>query len=314
MSRLAPQIRWWPEYVYHATDIRNAAGIITHGALLSRRKATELNLMMVDNASPNVISRTAPQYQSYARLYFRPRTPTQYHSEGLRPESERMQSLGRPHCPVPVFFVFSAYDVLSLDVTEFSNGNLASTNVVRGSNLDFFQSIPFEQVFHDRAHDPGDHAITFHRCAEVLIPNELSLDPYLRFVVCRSEPERQTLLHLLPPRTAVAWQTKIKLAESGDYYFRQFTYVEEVHIPADVDTGSVIFRFNPSSRTRGPTRIDFEYVEAGSRQVHRWSGSRPDLRHDLVIRLPRANSGVVTLRLDGDLAYSAHQYFGEIPF
>lgn len=36
-------------------------------------------------------------------LYFRPRTPTQFHNEGIRPPLQRGQS--GAHCPVPIFFV-----------------------------------------------------------------------------------------------------------------------------------------------------------------------------------------------------------------
>jgi hypothetical protein len=53
---------WWPKYVYHFTDVRNAANILEDGILYSRAEASRLARMMVDNASPEIIAQTRPQY------------------------------------------------------------------------------------------------------------------------------------------------------------------------------------------------------------------------------------------------------------
>src|SRR5690349_6275747 len=94
--------RWWPDYLFHFTDIQNALNILKHGFLLPRNKAKELKLMATDNASPDVISKTGGKWKNYVRLYFRPRTPTQYKNEGFRPLGQR--ELGGAHCPVPIVF------------------------------------------------------------------------------------------------------------------------------------------------------------------------------------------------------------------
>ncbi|MCK4449304.1 MAG: DUF4433 domain-containing protein, partial [Anaerolineae bacterium] len=80
-ARLGP-LSWWPRYVYHFTDVRNAASIIQSGHLYSRAGAERRNLMKIDNASPQIIQQTRPEHLEYVRLYFRPRTPTQYRNEG----------------------------------------------------------------------------------------------------------------------------------------------------------------------------------------------------------------------------------------
>lgn len=39
---------WWPRYVYHFTDIQNAASVIQSGYLYSRAEAERRGLMKVD--------------------------------------------------------------------------------------------------------------------------------------------------------------------------------------------------------------------------------------------------------------------------
>lgn len=43
-TRLGP-LRWWPRYVYHFTDVHNAASIIRSGHLYSRAEAERRGLM-----------------------------------------------------------------------------------------------------------------------------------------------------------------------------------------------------------------------------------------------------------------------------
>lgn len=191
---------WWPRFVYHFTDVRNAVRILSAGELLSRAEAQRRGVMTVDNASPQVIGHTQPEHLEFVRLYFRPRTPTQYNNEGIRPTDQR--KLGGAHCPVPIYFCFDAFSVLTLDEAMFSDGNIGSARVNIRDDRDFFKAIPFQLVFHNSAFYPEDRdEIVFRRNAEALIPNRLSLKPHLKFIVCRSSAEQRTLLHLLPDRT-----------------------------------------------------------------------------------------------------------------
>jgi hypothetical protein len=132
---------WWPKYVYHFTDVQNAARILTDGTLYCRMEAERLGRMVIDNASPDVIVQTKPEHTRFVRFYFRPRTPTQYRNEGIRPIADRQ--LGGAHCPVPVYFCFDALDLLARDTTETSNGNMGSPRAFHSSERDFFFSIPF---------------------------------------------------------------------------------------------------------------------------------------------------------------------------
>jgi hypothetical protein len=135
--------------------------------------------MKIDNASPQIIQQTRPEHLEYVRLYFRPRTPTQYRNEGIRPVNQR--ELGGAHCPMPVYFCFDALTVLALDRTEFSDGNMGSARASHSAERDFFLSIPFHLVFHNRWFTPDERdEIVFRRNAEVLVPGSLPLDPALK--------------------------------------------------------------------------------------------------------------------------------------
>jgi hypothetical protein len=306
-ARLGP-LGWWPRYVYHFTDVHNAVGIIQSGCIYSRAEADQRGLMKVDNASPEIIEQTRPRHMQYARLYFRPRTPTQYCNEGIRPINQR--KLGGAHCPIPVYFCFDALTVLGRDDTEFSNGNMGSTYVCHSSERDFFLSIPFHLVFHNRGFPPDErNEIIFHRNAEVLVPSSLSLAPALRFIACRSAVERQTLLHLLPDDLGHQWATRIRLGEHG-LFERKWTYVEEVVTVGD----KTIFRFNPNTSTPGPFQVTFSYREAGEDSSRTWKGGQAVLNNLLHIRVPGAVRGTATLHLDDALAFAGSLRFEEIPF
>jgi hypothetical protein len=305
-ARLHP-LDWWPRYVYHFTDVQNAAGILQTGQLFSRSEARRRGLMRVDNASPAIIDQTHQAHLDYVRLYFRPKTPTQFRNEGIRPATQR--ELGA-HCPVPIFFCFDALEVLCLDGTEFSDGNMASAHATHSGEQDFFFDIPFHLVFHNRAFTPLEHdAIVFHRHAEVLVPSRLPLEPQLKLVACRSSAERETLLQLLPPGVRRRWAPNIRLGLQG-LFERRWTYVEEVVVVDD----TVVFRFNPNTITPGPFKVEFNYEDDETRQSRSWTGQRQALNKELRIRVGHASSGTVTLRLDDALAYASWVPFQEIPF
>ncbi|HSH81894.1 MAG TPA: DarT ssDNA thymidine ADP-ribosyltransferase family protein [Herpetosiphonaceae bacterium] len=298
---------WWPQYVYHFTDVHNAAKIIQSGCLYSRSECTRLGIMSVDNASPEIIQQTNREHLQYVRLYFRPRTPTQYRNEGIRPVGQRQ--LGA-HCPVPVFFCFDALGILAQDDTEFSNGNMGSSWAEHSSTHEFFQSIPFQYVFHNGwLSDEEKGKVIFHRNAEVLVPERLPLFPTLKFIACRSAAERQTLLHLLPATVKNEWGQHIRIPGEG-LFERRWTFVQEVVVVDD----SVIFRFNPNTQTPGPFRVRFSYQENGSEQVRQWEALKPDIKGSKRIHVEGASIGVAELYLDDALAFADTLIFDDLPF
>ena len=113
---------WWANFVFHYAELQNAISILETGALYSRDEATNRGLLSTDSASASVLASTSDAYKSYVRLYFRPKTPTQYSNEGIRPHDAIVHDA---HCPVPVFLLFDSRDVLTRTSTRFSNGSLA---------------------------------------------------------------------------------------------------------------------------------------------------------------------------------------------
>lgn len=117
---IGPARQWWPKYVFRFDDIQNAVRILQSGKVSCRAKRGEA----LETASQEVLGHTEETWKNHVRLYFRPRTPTQYQVEGFRPQGQ-FGSL-QAHMPVPVFFLFDAKDILTRASTKFSNGNLAA--------------------------------------------------------------------------------------------------------------------------------------------------------------------------------------------
>jgi len=165
---------WWPRFIFHFTNINNAVSILESGKMLSRTRSETTGEMITDNASPIVMGQTEIRWKDYVRLYFRPRTPTQYNNEGFRPIAQRELN---SHCPVPVYFMFNSKKLLSRENASFSKGSLATSNTTIFSDAKSFKEIPFHLVYHDDRIEPYERSsIVFHRHAEVVVPNELDLD------------------------------------------------------------------------------------------------------------------------------------------
>jgi ssDNA thymidine ADP-ribosyltransferase, DarT len=313
-DQLRPSGReWWPRYVYHYTDVQNAASILRTGCIYSRAEATRRGLMVNDNASGAVIAQTLSAHQTYVRLYFRPRTPTQYQNEGIRPIQQRYCPDSRfppAHCPVPVFFCFDAVKILSDDATEFSNGNMGSARADHGSSYEFFQRIPFQEVYHQGSftQDQRDD-IVFHRSAETLVPNALALEPALEMITCRSIAERQTLLHLLPARLRNKWEHKIRLGYEG-LFERQWAFIEAV----SVVEGKAILKPNPTLHQESPYRLKLIYCEEGALADSTWEGQVDNFTQALSFTISGAQCGELRFFIEDCLAFASNVSFEEIPF
>jgi len=81
--------KYWPRFAFHFTDILNAVSILKTGAIVSRNYAQQNGIMINDNASSSVIENTSASVENNVRLYFRPRTPTQYYNEGFQTKISR---------------------------------------------------------------------------------------------------------------------------------------------------------------------------------------------------------------------------------
>jgi hypothetical protein len=206
--------------------------------LLSRRASA--GRRPKDIAGTDVINLTERAH-NFARLYFRPRNPTQWNVEGVRKPEELYGGDPNTHAPVLVVFVFDARKILCRDGVYFSNGNMQSASSLLGDNDEFFRSIDFSKVYHVGGIS-GDRSIITARCAEILIPNRLILDECLSHVLCRSQAERLMLISGLGS-DAGRWASRIHVSSDTSVFEKKYAYVESILLRRD----GVVFQLKPRS-------------------------------------------------------------------
>lgn len=297
--------KWIPRYVYHFTDVQNAVGVLRSGELMSRAEASARGAMRNDNAASDVIENTPAAHKQFARLYFRPRTPTQWHSEGIRAPADRYHGA---HCPVPIFLAFDLIDTLLKDGVNVSNGNMASGRVSFTDTEEFFKTLPFALIYHDGPIAQAQRAdIVFHRHAEVLVPRSLAIAPTLRWILCRSHAERETLLYLLGD----ARQRLEHLVKVGD---QKLFYANHFHVDRVEVVGAaprVSFYLNaPSGRT---ACVRFQLTSQTSGKTWTWSSDAWS-QSVLTIGLAGTEAGPMHLWIEDCLAYAALPSHSDAPF
>ncbi len=199
--------------------------------------------------------------------------------------------------------LFDAQDILTRQSTEFSEGNLAKYPST-GNDSEFFDNIPFKEVYHDDRFDKAQRDnIVFRRHAEVMIPTELDLSA-LRFVGCRTQAEYETLMFLLTEESRAQWSGKIGLSSRMNLHNRMWTFVEQ----AVLTPTKVTFTFNPSTLTPGPFSLYFEVVEQATGKSYIYQNASATCSSNLVIALKslrHPENYSVRLTLDEKLAYSS---------
>lgn len=104
--------------------------------------------------------------------------------------------------------------------------------------------------------------IVFRRNAEVIVPRSLDLNA-LYHVYCRSNAERETLLHFLPPNLRSRYQDKIVATTRSFLFYRQQTFIEIVRLSSE----AAFVHFSPETKSPGPFRLRIE-LETPSFQGH----------------------------------------------
>ena len=243
--------KWWVDFLFHFTDIKNAVNILNSGFLFSRDEVERQRIDFADSASSQIIDQTDATLTDCVRFYFRPRTPTQYRNEGFRPLNQLFQGA---HCPVPIYFLFDMREIISLNATRFSDGNLASSRRSIFCSADEFIRLPFEDIYEE-----GKWYITIPKQAEVIYPKRISLD-YLKYICCRSQAEYETLYNLLSPVVWNRWKSKVRIRNPHLLFYKRWLHIEEVRLKKE----SIDINFNlPDENERqyhGPfkIRVDIE--------------------------------------------------------
>lgn len=307
--------RWWPNFLFHYTDLQNAVSILKDGYLYSRTIAEDKGKLRVSSGSPSVLAWTDKYIRTCARLYFRPKTPTQFHTEGIQSQQTLAKSpFPGAHCPVIVFFLFDAEDVLTRESCEFSDGNLGSPQANRYSTAAELRELPWKKIYHQGSFDRSRYEeadIVLRRNAEVIVPDGLSLDA-LRYIYCRSDAEKETLLHLLPEQVRKTYQSKIVSTTRSVLFYRRNTFLEAVRLSAQ----SARFTFSPETRSPGPFVLTVEvYPDHDAAKKLERNPYEIDIRSPLVVTFPTPfYKYEIHLKLDDYLAYANRYEDVEVPF
>ena len=193
---LANEISWWTDYLYHFTDVHNVVSILYNGWIYSRSQAIANHTMVNDNASRAVIEATRNENKGYARLYFRPLTPTQFHNEGYKPVEVRKTDINA-NCPIPVFLCLGVNETLQLPGTKFAERGISGLHNDIKEGLEEFQKLEFSKIYHDGWFLPEDREIIEYRQSEVIREGGFPIWLLLKWIICRTQAERETLLFLL---------------------------------------------------------------------------------------------------------------------
>lgn len=196
LENLDCQTSAWKGYIYHFTHVENAASILREQKLFSRNSCRQRLSSFADAAGQGLIAHTRPDVLSFARFYFRPLTPTQWHNELLGRRKGNIYAL----CPVPIFLRFNLSSVLRTHGRQcmVSDGNLASSSTQYGNSIEFLnQCFDFKNVFGSVG---GKGAIFRASQQEFIVKQCLDLSALSLqdiTVICRNAQDKEVLTNLV---------------------------------------------------------------------------------------------------------------------
>lgn len=287
-----------PRYLYHFTDIENLISIIEKSYICSREYAIEKNLMKNDNASSEVIHKTSETNKKFVRLYFRPKTPTQYHNEGIK--SVGRDYLYDAHCPIPVFLLFDSKAMLSRQNTQFVERNLALNPPIK-KDIDDLLLFDFEKIFHSGPTQKGDKEIIEKRHAEVLIEEKCDLTS-LKYIVCRSMAEKEMLEKLLSYKGIDTTLLDIRVDGQNLLYNKSKAYIDYVELALEyIKVGFVNFNYLTSTDeiiflmknllTNESQEVELEVSQCASPSIFRISGDKDVYEFSILVNRKLAYFG-----------------------
>lgn len=299
--------RHWPARLFRHEPLENAALILKSGVLLSRRDAA--GKIVRDIAPTAIIGRRTVAHDK-VRLYFRPKSPTQFHMEGISRPTELYE--GR-QAQALVILIFRAEDILTQRGVKFSDQNMQLYGTVQRSTDAEFRLIPFDSVYHegviiDRQTAQGDD-IVHRRCAEVLLPSPLQLPDHLQGVLCRSPAERATLLHLLG-NSANQWSERIRVFTEPGLFQNRYAYLNTV----DGGPDGVAFTISPRHDGAAVTTTMWVWDDHGNQLMHLTPRYLDPAKPWKTRNSLKPGTYLVRFELEGCLAYEAPFVIDELPF
>ncbi len=306
---------WWVDYLFHFTDIKNAVNVLNQGFLYSRQAAIDKNLLKEDSASSQIIQQTVSDFTDHVRFYFKPLTPTAYHTEGFKPLNKLYHDA---HCPVPIYFLFNFRKVLARVDSKFSSGSLASHHHEVFDSPDEFIHLPFRDIYHNSPLKYRKQEIINHRHTEVIVPKSISLN-YLEYIVCRSQAEYETLYNLLSTSVWQHWKPKVAVSKRRQLFNNEWFYAKE----CTLESRSASIQFNSPNQERffGPFKIRVDFTDNTTGETYFFERNYTDVFAEipnlqLSLDLSDMNSFNYTARvkIDGKLAYVGKYTGDNIPF
>lgn len=298
-SEYYPHRKHWPARLFHHAPLENAVAILQAGVLRSRNDP--LNPHPRDVAARDVIN-TRGDAHDYVRLYFRPKTPTQYSIEGIR-KLNKCPYGEATHAPFLVMFALDARSVLCQPDVRFSDRNMQLGATISGDTEEYFGQIPFEKVFSE-GNTGGDRSITDARSAEVLASSPLGLRECLREIYFRSEPERDTVLHMLGEQRET-WARMCHVSDALKVFQKRHTFVQEVTLTPE----GITFLLNPR-HDLAKIKVAISITDAAGQRVADFYNealdARPPGNNRWIYKHPFADGTYkVEIHLEGHLAYRA---------
>lgn len=223
----------WKGYIYHFTHVENAFSILTDEKLLARNLCGNFK----DSAGGNLIAHTREDIKNFARFYLRPKTPTQWHNEGLGKRRGDIYAF----CPVPIFFRFNMKKVLETHGSKcaISSGNLASASSHYGNSAIFLEQYFDFDYLYSELQQVGKETFLKASQQEFIVHNYLTLsklDLEDVSIICRTEKDKETLLNLLGSNSKYASRIfeEQEIVGEGSLFYNNNPYV------SINDTGSFI--------------------------------------------------------------------------
>ncbi|NKX39694.1 DUF4433 domain-containing protein [Rhodobacteraceae bacterium R_SAG5] len=285
----------WPKNLFRHEPVQNAISILKSGTLVSRSDATERGILNLDIAPENIIQ-NRDEAHANVRLYFRPRTPTQFHIEGIRkPEDYYM---GR-HAGFLVMLVFDSQAILTMDSTKFSSCNMQSpySEVLDGDWG--FDTLDFNGIYHDQAYPTDDEKRK--RCAEVLAKSPLYLDHTLEFIVVRTDADVVALKFLLIREGLAHLVPKIRKSYSTGVFFERYTAMDFV----DTSPGRINFKLR-GTYSSGDIKTELTVFDDTNHKQHiLYSGNLSPLKKYYVEHQLPAGSYRILFELEDCFAHES---------
>ena len=307
---------WWPDYLFHFTDIKNVVQIINTAELLSRGELIRRQKDWEDAASKEIVDQTESTLTDYVRFYFRPLTPTAYTNEGFKPVNRRNHNA---HCPVPVYLLFDLRRIITLPNTRFSDGSLARQDHNLYESADQFAQLRFEEIYHNKWFSPEDRRrIINARHSEAIYPRKIPLD-YLSYICARSQAEYDSLRNLLSPMVWNRWKDKVRLRNPHVLFNKRWLHISD----ATLTKHRISFQFNVPTETAdyGPFKLRVDIYDQWTRKSYYFEHAYEDIvgeipNHVLDLKLAEAKltDYSVVFTIDGALAYYGKYTDDSIPF